>query len=186
MVAKPAMDLIPERDGQANSRERFEEDVLIFTHSVPKERRSIIRPKLLQQYPKGSPQREIGLEPPNSNVLQLEDRAHQLLKLIRVRLGKDLQQHVSDHCERVLHRSARICTDFVTPHPGMGQTCLVKHSWSATHSEALPFAGSLEPPSSSIIDFPTPMNRATVDDSTAGLGQTLRTGASSGWWAVLP
>ena len=32
----------------------------------------------------------------------------------------------------------------------------------------------------------TSMTRATVEDSTAGLGQTLRTGTSSGWWAILP
>ena len=38
MVAEPARDQIPEWDGQANTLERFEEDVLIFTHAVPKER----------------------------------------------------------------------------------------------------------------------------------------------------
>ena len=58
MVAEPARDLISEWDGQANTLERFEEDVLIFTHAVPKERRVIIGPKLLQQFPKSSPQRE--------------------------------------------------------------------------------------------------------------------------------
>ena len=58
MVAEPAKNLTQESDGRANSRERFKKDVLIFIHAVPKERRSTIGPKLLQQFPKGAPQRE--------------------------------------------------------------------------------------------------------------------------------
>ena len=58
--------------------------MLIFTHAVPKELKVAIGPKLLQQFPKGSPQREIGLELLKSGVLQLEDGATQLLKLIRL------------------------------------------------------------------------------------------------------
>ena len=108
MVAEPARDQIPEWDGQASTLERFEEDVLIFTHAVPKDRKVTLGPKLLQQFPKGSPQREIGLELLKSGVLQLEDGATQLLKLIRLRLGKDLQQDVSEHYKRFLHRSARL------------------------------------------------------------------------------
>ena len=144
------------------TRERFEEDVLIFTHSVQKERRSIIRPKLLQQYPKGSPQREIGLEPPKSSVLQLEDRAHHLLKLIRLRLGKALQQDASEHCVRVLHRSARKCTDFVTPtqeSKNLSRQAFLEGRHTVRHSH---------PQGSSISDFTTSMTRATVEDSTAG------------------
>ena len=90
------------------SLERFEEDVLIFTHAVPKERKITIGPRLLQQFPKSSPQREIGLELLKSRVLQLEEGATQLLKLIRLRLGKDLQEDVSEHYKRFLHRSARL------------------------------------------------------------------------------
>ena len=41
-------------------------------------------------------------------MLQLEDGATQLKKLIRLRLGKDLQQDVSEHYKRFLHRSARL------------------------------------------------------------------------------
>ena len=82
--------------------------MLIFTHAVPKERKVTIGPKLLQQFPKRFPQREIGLELLKSGVLQLEDGATQLLKLIRLRLGKDLQQDVSEHYKRFLHRSARL------------------------------------------------------------------------------
>ena len=108
MVAEPARDQIPEWDGQANNLERFEEEVLIFTHAVPKEIKVTIGPKLLQQFPKGSPQREIGLELLKSGVLQLEDGATQLLKFIRLRLGKDLQQDVSEHYKRFLRRSARL------------------------------------------------------------------------------
>ena len=108
MVAEPARDQVPEWDGQVNTLERFEEDVLIFTHAVPKERKATIGPKLLQQFPKHSPQSEIGLELLKSGVLQLEDGATQLLKLIRLRLGKDLQQDVSEHYKRFLHRSARM------------------------------------------------------------------------------
>ena len=75
---------------------------------MPKERRVTVGPKLLQQFPKGSPQRAIGLELLKSGVLQLEDEANQLLKLIRLRPGKDLQQDVSEHYKRFLHRSARL------------------------------------------------------------------------------
>ena len=41
-------------------------------------------------------------------MLQLQDGASQLLKLIRLRLGKDLQQYVSEHYKRFLHHSARL------------------------------------------------------------------------------
>ena len=58
MVAEPARDQVPEWDGQAKTLERFEEGVLIFTHAVPKERKVTIGPKLLQQFPKSSPQRD--------------------------------------------------------------------------------------------------------------------------------
>ena len=108
MVAEPARDQIPEGDGQAKTLERFEEDVLICTHAVPKECKVTTGPKLLQQFPKGSPQREIGMELLKLGVLQLEDGATQLLKLTRLRLGKDLQQDVSEHYKRFLHRSARL------------------------------------------------------------------------------
>ena len=59
MTAEPARDQVPEWDGQANTLERFEEGVLIFTHAVPKERKVTIGPGLLQQFPKGFPQREV-------------------------------------------------------------------------------------------------------------------------------
>ena len=55
-----------------------------------------------------SPQREIVLELLKSDVLQLEDGVTQLLQLIRLRLGKDLQQDVSEHYKRFLHRSGRL------------------------------------------------------------------------------
>ena len=44
----------------------------------------------------------------SQGVLQLEDGATNLLKLIRLRLGKDLQQDVCEHDKRFLHRSARL------------------------------------------------------------------------------
>ena len=106
---EPARDLIPEWDGQANALERFQEDVLIFTHAVPKERRVTIGPKLLQQFPNGSPQRAIGLERLKSDVLQLEDGANQLLKLIQLRLGKDLQQDVSEHYKTFFFTALHVC-----------------------------------------------------------------------------
>ena len=59
MVAEPARDEIPEWDGKASTLERFEEDVLIFIHVVPKERKVTIGPRLLQQFPKGSPQGDL-------------------------------------------------------------------------------------------------------------------------------
>ena len=73
MVAEPARDQIPEWDGQANTLERFEEDVLLFTHAVPKDRKVTLGPKLLQQFPKGSPQREIGLKLLKSGVGSQDD-----------------------------------------------------------------------------------------------------------------
>ena len=47
-------------------------------------------------------EREIGLELLISSVLQFEDGARQLLKLIRLRLGKDLQQALSEHFKAFL------------------------------------------------------------------------------------
>ena len=41
-----------------------------------------------------------------SDVLQMEDGATQLSKLIRLRPGKDLQQDVLDLCKRFLHHPA--------------------------------------------------------------------------------
>ena len=63
---------------------------------------------LSQQFPKSSPQREISLELLKPNVLQLEDAARQLLRLIRLRPGKDLQQDVSEHYMRFLRCSERM------------------------------------------------------------------------------
>ena len=79
--------------------------MLIFTHAVPSQywaRTSC------NKFPKIFSQREIGLELVKSGVLQLEDGATQLLKLIRLRLGEDLQQDVSEHHTRFFHRSARL------------------------------------------------------------------------------
>ena len=65
MVAERARDQIPEWDGQANTPlrggcvDRFEEDVLIFTHAVPKDRKVTLGPKLrLQQFPNAALHRE--------------------------------------------------------------------------------------------------------------------------------
>ena len=107
MVAEPPWVQIPEWDGQANTLERFEEDVLIFTHAVPRNARSLLDRSSCNSFQKVL-HREIGLELLKSGVLQLEDGATQLLKLIRLRLGKDLQQDVSEHCKRFLHLSARL------------------------------------------------------------------------------
>ena len=137
MVAEPARDQVPEWDGQANTLERFEDDVLIFTHAVPKERKVTIGPKLLQQFPKGFPQREIGLELLESGVLQLEDGATQLLKPIRLRLGKDVQQDVSEHYKRFLHRSARL-------HQQSLQHCIAEES--NLHERALQPVKSVDTP----------------------------------------
>ena len=124
MVAEQARDQIPDWNGQANALERFEENELIFTHAVPKDRKVTLGPKLLQQFPNGSPQREICLELLKSGVLQLEDGATQLLKLIRPRLGKDLQQDVSEHYKRFLHRSARFINNQCNITLQKSQTCI--------------------------------------------------------------
>ena len=52
-------------------------------------------------------ERENGLALLKPNFLKLEDGACHLLKLSRVRLGKDLQQDVFEHNKRFFHRSAR-------------------------------------------------------------------------------
>ena len=149
MVAEPARDQIPEWDGKANTLERFEEDVLIFTHAVPKERKVTIGPKLLQQFPKGSPQREIGLELLKSGVLQLEDGATQLLKLIRLRLGKDLQQDVSEHYKRFLHRSARLYQQSMQHYIAEESKTYTKRALQAVRSVSTP--GKDEPETKEII-----------------------------------
>ena len=100
MVAEPARDLIPEWDGQGRCAD---------LHSRrAKGTQSHYWSEALARVSKGfSTETEIGLELLKSGVLQLEDGATQLLKLIRLRLGKDLQQDVSEHYKRFLHRSAR-------------------------------------------------------------------------------
>ena len=118
MVAEPARDLVPEWDGQANTPERFEENVLIFTHAVPKERIFTVCPKLAT-VSKGFSL----LELLKSGALQLEDGATELLKLIRLRLGKDLQQNVNEHYKRFLHRSARLYQQSMQKN----QTCMNEH-----------------------------------------------------------
>ena len=122
MVAEPARDQIPEWDGQASTLERFEG--LIFTRAVSKERKVTIGPRLMQQFPKGSPLREIGLELLKSGVLQMEDGATRLLKLIRLRLGKDLPQDVSEHYKRFLHRCARLYQQSMQHYIAEESTCM--------------------------------------------------------------
>ena len=115
MVAEPARDQVPEWDGQANIPERFEEDVLIFTHAVPKDRKVTLGPKLLQQFPKGSPQREIGLELLKSGVLQLKDGATQLLKRTfppSFRTSVSMQHYIAE--ESNLHERALQAVKSVT------------------------------------------------------------------------
>ena len=80
MTAEPARDQIPEWDVQANTLERFEEDVLIFTHAVPKDRKVTLGPKLLQQFPKGSPQREIGWETSEVRCVTTGGRCHSAIE----------------------------------------------------------------------------------------------------------
>ena len=125
--------------------------MLIFTHAVPKERKVTVGSKLLQQFPWGSPEREIGLELLKSDVLQLKEGATQLLKLVRLRLGKDLQQpfpspfRAALHCRgikpaRASHAGSRICV-----HTGKRRTrdqghycrcfCVDFFCWKTRHSQ---------------------------------------------------
>ena len=83
MVAEPAKDTwIPSWDGAASSLERYEEDVLIFLHSTPEDKRTTVGPRLLSQFPAGSPQRTYGLELLKSGVLVKKDGAEKLMELI--------------------------------------------------------------------------------------------------------
>ena len=84
--------------------------MLIFLILCRRRGRSTIGPRRLQQFPKGSPQRERQnhLELLKPNFLKLEHGARHLLKLSCVRLGKDLQQDVFEHNKRFFHRSARV------------------------------------------------------------------------------
>ena len=109
MVAEPAKEFwIPSWDGAASSLERYEEDVLIFLHSTPEDKRTTVGPRLLSQFPAGSPQRTYGLELLKSGVLVKKDGAEKLLEALKLHLGKDTQQDVSEHYKRFLHRSSRL------------------------------------------------------------------------------
>ena len=108
MVAEQAKEWIPSWDGQASTLERYEDDVLIFLHSVPEDKRATVGPRLLQQFQLGSPQRSYGIELLKSGVLAKVDGAQKLLTALRLHLGKDTQQDVSEHYKRFLHRSSRL------------------------------------------------------------------------------
>ena len=70
-------------------------------------------------------------------MLQLEDGATRLLKPFRLRLGKDLQQDVSEHYKRSLHRSARLCQQSM-------QHCIAEES--NLHERALQAVKSVSTP----------------------------------------
>ena len=71
-------------------------------------------------------------------MLQLEDSATQLLKLVRLRLGKDLQQDVSEHDKRFLHLSARLYQQsmqhYIAEESNLHeQTAITKSHWIRGH-----------------------------------------------------
>ena len=81
MVAEPAKEFwIPSWNGDASSLERYEEDVLIFLHSTPEDKRTTVGPRLLSQFPTGSPQRSCGLSLLKSGVLVQKDGAEKLIE----------------------------------------------------------------------------------------------------------
>ena len=56
--------------------ERFEEDVLIYVHSITKERRVTTGPRFLQHFPKVSAQRQLGLEFQKIKLAAERGRSH--------------------------------------------------------------------------------------------------------------
>ena len=107
MVAEPARDQVPEWDGQANTLERFEEDVLIFTHAVPKECKVTIGRRLLQQCSKGSPE---GGWLGTSEVwcAATGRRRHSVAETHSTPFREGLAARRFEHYKRFLHRSARL------------------------------------------------------------------------------
>ena len=83
---------------------------VIFTHSVPKKGQKHHWSEAVATVSEGfsaERERQNHLELLKPNFLKLEDGARHLLKLFRLRLGKDLQQDVFEHNKRFFHRSAR-------------------------------------------------------------------------------
>ena len=148
MVAEVALDLIPKRDGQANSRG--------FRG----------RPIDLHSFCAVGAQKHHSSEAVATISKGFSAERCGASEVKRVAVGGQTTVSASSIAQ---HVNAR------TSSPPLWNGKNLSILGGATHSEALPPAGSLEPPSPSIIDFATPMNRATVEDSTAGLGQPLRT-----------
>ena len=65
-------------------------------------------PRLLSQFLTGSPQRSCGLDLLKSGALVQKDGATKLIESLRLHLGKDTQQDVSEHYKRFLYRSSRL------------------------------------------------------------------------------
>ena len=91
MVADPAGDFasvwIPAWDGQASTLERYEEDALIYLHCFPEDKRTTVGPRLLSQFPLGTPQRSYGLKLLRSGELSAGEGATKLLEALRLYLG---------------------------------------------------------------------------------------------------
>ena len=107
MAAEPAGLWIPEWNSSPATLESFEEDVLIFLHSTPEDKRATCGPKLLSKFKIASAERSIGLSLLKAGELQKTNGCENLLKVIRTTLGKELEQDVSEHYQRYLHRGAR-------------------------------------------------------------------------------
>ena len=107
MVAEQAkLDYVPSWDSSPATLERFEEDVLIFVHSTEESKRGTCGPKLLQKFREGSAERALGLSLLRDGTLQKAEGCQALLTLIRQTLGKEVEQDVSEHYQRYLHRGA--------------------------------------------------------------------------------
>ena len=108
MVAERArLDYVPTWDSSPATLERFEEDVLIFVCSTEESKRGTCGPRLLHKFREGSAERSLGLSLLRDGSLLKGDGCDKLLALIRKTLGKELEQDVSEHYQRYLHRGAR-------------------------------------------------------------------------------
>ena len=79
MVAEPVKEWIPYWDGQASTLERYEDDVLIYLHSTPEDKRDTVGPRLLSQFQPGSPQRQCGLDLLRKGELNKKSGAENLI-----------------------------------------------------------------------------------------------------------
>ena len=98
MAAEQARDdAVPTWDGTPATLEHYEEEVLIYNHTYPDDKRKTVGPKLLAKFRQGAADRALGMALLKDGKLQEADGAEALMKMFRATLGKELEQDVSEH-----------------------------------------------------------------------------------------